>query len=295
MIHQHSNSRPSPSSYRINDCLQQAILEGLDRLDAQLLMLWALGKPLDQRAWLMAHDQDFLDTEAYDKWLAFKQRRLAGEPFAYIVEQQDFYGLRLKVNSDVLIPRPDTETLVDWALEIAQQQSAGFSSGNHRFLDLGTGSGAIVLAFKNQQILWDCWAIDASIEALEVARLNGQSLQLPVHWLQSHWFNQVPDTLKFSLIVANPPYIVPNDPHLAQLQHEPLQALVAADHGLSDLTCIIEQARSYLLPGGFLLLEHGFDQALAVQQRLLEHGFSQIKSRQDLGGHWRCTGACWQP
>jgi release factor glutamine methyltransferase len=274
----------------LSSCINQAVQNGLDRLDAQLLMLWALNKALHQRAWLMAHDQDSIDAASYEKWLQLVERRLADEPFAYIVGQQDFYGLQLEVSPSVLIPRPDTETLVDWALELAPQFTR---SSDQNLLDLGTGSGAIVLAFKSQQSKWNCWAVDASEQALEVALQNSQNLNLAVQFYKSNWLENIPKTQQFSLIVSNPPYIVPNDSHLSKLQYEPISALVAPLNGLADLMQIIDQSTKHLMNGAFLLLEHGYDQTDQVQALLINKGFSQVSSRQDLGGNWRCTGGCW--
>lgn len=278
------------ASLTLSNCINQAVQNGLDRLDAQLLMLWALNKALHQRAWLMAHDQDGIDAASYAKWLQLVERRLANEPFAYIVGQQDFYGLQLEVSPSVLIPRPDTETLVDWALELAPQFTR---SSDQNLLDLGTGSGAIVLAFKSQQSNWNCWAVDASEQALKVALQNSSNLNLAVQFIQSNWLENIPKQQKFSLIVSNPPYIVPNDSHLAQLQYEPISALVASHNGLADLMQIIDQSTAHLMSGAYLLLEHGFDQADQVQELLINKGFSRVSSRQDLGGNWRCTGGCW--
>lgn len=281
-----------PTSFHLANCIDQAIQQGLDRLDAQLLMLWAHEKPFNQRAWLLAHDQDMIQEETYAKWLQLVNRRLNQEPFAYIVGQQDFYGLQLQVNPAVLIPRPDTETLVDWALELAPLFSHNL---DQHLLDLGTGSGAIVLAFKSQQKNWSCTAVDASEAALQVAEKNSQNLNLPVEFILSDWCNNISKTRQFSLIVSNPPYIVPNDLHLAQLQFEPISALVAENQGLADIAQIVNQATLHLRNGAYLLLEHGYDQAEQVQQLLIQQGFNQVQSRQDLGGNWRCTGGCWNP
>lgn len=281
-----------PTSFHLANCIDQAIQQGLDRLDAQLLMLWAHEKPFNQRAWLLAHDQDMIQEETYAKWLQLVNRRLNQEPFAYIVGQQDFYGLQLQVNPAVLIPRPDTETLVDWALELAPLFSHNL---DQHLLDLGTGSGAIVLAFKSQQKNWSCTAVDASEAALQVAEKNSQNLNLPVEFILSDWCNNISKTRQFSLIVSNPPYIVPNDSHLAQLQFEPISALVAENQGLADIAQIVNQATLHLRNGAYLLLEHGYDQAEQVQQLLIQQGFNQVQSRQDLGGNWRCTGGCWNP
>ena len=281
-----------PTSFHLANCIDQAIQQGLDRLDAQLLMLWAHEKPFNQRAWLLAHDQDMIQEETYAKWLQLVNRRLNQEPFAYIVGQQDFYGLQLQVNPAVLIPRPDTETLVDWALELATVFSHTL---DQNLLDLGTGSGAIVLAFKSQQKNWSCTAVDASEAALQVAEQNSHHLNLPVEFILSDWCSNISKTRQFSLIVSNPPYIVPNDSHLAQLQFEPISALVAENQGLADIAQIVNQATLHLRNGAYLLLEHGYDQAEQVQQLLIQQGFNQVQSRQDLGGNWRCTGGCWNP
>ena len=281
-----------PTSFHLANCIDQAIQQGLDRLDAQLLMLWAHEKPFNQRAWLLAHDQDMIQEETYAKWLQLVNRRLNQEPFAYIVGQQDFYGLQLQVNPAVLIPRPDTETLVDWALELAPLFSHNL---DQHLLDLGTGSGAIVLAFKSQQKNWSCTAVDASEAALQVAEQNSHHLNLPVEFILSDWCSNISKTRQFSLIVSNPPYIVPNDSHLAQLQFEPISALVAENQGLADIAQIVNQATLHLRNGAYLLLEHGYDQAEQVQQLLIQQGFNQVQSRQDLGGNWRCTGGCWNP
>ncbi len=281
-----------PISFHLANCIDQAIQQGLDRLDAQLLMLWAHERPLNQRAWLLAHDQDMIQEETYAKWLQLVNRRLNQEPLAYIVGQQDFYGLQLQVNPAVLIPRPDTETLVEWALELAPLFSQTL---DQNLLDLGTGSGAIALAFKSQQKSWFCTAVDASEAALQVAVHNSHHLNLPVEFILSDWCNNISKTRQFSLIVSNPPYIVPNDSHLAHLQFEPISALVAENQGLADITQIVHQATLHLRNGAYLLFEHGYDQAEQVRQLLIQQGFSQVQSRQDLGGNWRCTGGCWNP
>ena len=262
--------------------LQRAQTLGLARIDAQLLHLHALGRAPHDRAWLLTHDSDILPTEVRQVLEKLLQRRLAGEPIAYITGHKEFFGLRLQVDTRVLDPRPDTETLVEWALELLPLDQP------LRVLDLGTGSGAVALALQHQRPNCSVTAVDASADALAVARANAQRLQMPVQCVLSHWMDEVPGP--FELIVSNPPYVADGDPHLAALTHEPLQALTSGTDGLDDIRKIIQQAPSRLSPGGWLLLEHGWDQASAVQALLGEAGFEQVQSRQDLSGTWRCTG-----
>ena len=254
---------------------------GLDRLNAQWLLLYALGKPRDERAWLIAHDRDLLSPEVSERFCALSQRRAGGEPLAYIVGRQEFFGLPLAVDARVLIPRADTETLVNWALEV-------LPTGPAKVLDLGTGSGAIALALKHARPSAHVSAIDASADAVAVARSNATALGLEVSIEISRWFEQVNGL--FDVIVSNPPYVREGDPHLTALGHEPLQALTAGEDGLSDLRQIIAAAPAYLHAGGWLLLEHGYDQADAVGQLLREHGFESVSSRDDLAGIQRCSG-----
>jgi release factor glutamine methyltransferase len=265
--------------------------QGLPRLDAQLLLLHALGQDLHNRAWLMAHDTEEVSEAALQAVTTAVQRRLQGEPMAYITGHKEFFGLDLLVDARVLDPRPDTETLVDWALEVLPPQSAYAP----RVLDLGTGSGAIALALKAMRPELTVHATDFSIDALEVAHANAQRLGLNVSFSQGAWFSALaPDTPRFHAIVSNPPYIAAQDEHLAALTHEPLQALASGTDGLEDLRHLIANAQSHLLPGGWLLLEHGYDQALAVRALLHDAGFELVQSRQDLGGIERCSGGLLQ-
>ena len=265
---------------------------GLERLDAQLLLLHALGKPASARSWLLAHDTDLLAQEAIEAFDAFKLRRAAGEPLAYIVGSKEFFGLALQVDKRVLVPRPDTETLVEWSIDILNMREL---PPEPRVLDLGTGSGAIALAIahtlKTAEREALVTAVDASIEALVVARENARRLGLHVEFMESHWLAQVSG--RFHLIASNPPYIASADPHLAALRHEPLQALAAGVDGLDDIGHIIEQAPAHLLLGGWLLLEHGYDQAERVRGLLVRQGFAQVQSRLDLAGIERCSGGQW--
>lgn len=265
--------------------LAQAHTLGLARIDAQLLLLHTVGRTGSDRAWLLAHDTDALAPAPHAQFLALCQRRAAGEPVAYLTGHKEFYGLPLQVDARVLDPRPDTETLVDWALEVMAPLPAP------RVADLGTGSGAIALALQSQRPTARVLAVDASSDALAVARANGERLGLPVQCVQSDWLAGVDGV--FDAIVSNPPYIPSGDPHLAALTHEPLQALASGGDGLADLRTIVAQAPAHLAPGGWLLLEHGYDQAEAVRALLTQRGFVQVQSHNDLAGIARCTGGQW--
>ena len=267
---------------------------GLERLDAQWLLLHALGKPISDRAWLLAHDTDELTNEVADRFRGLSLRRASGEPLAYIVGSKEFFGLNLQVDARVLVPRPDTETLVQWSLDVLLAPAMPAAPD---ILDLGTGSGAIALALahglrpagRDARVL----AVDASADALAVARENASRLGLKLAFLESGWLQHVKGS--FHLIASNPPYIASADPHLAALVHEPLQALAAGADGLDDIRQIIAQAGAHLHPGGWLLLEHGYDQSAQVRELLREGGFTHVQSRLDLAGIERCSGGQWAP
>lgn len=256
---------------------------GLQRLDAQMLVLHAAGRPTNDRAWLLAHDADALPPDAAAALQPMVTRRIRGEPMAYITGSKEFYGLQLAVDARVLDPRADTETLVDWTLDVLQ------TTPDARVVDLGTGSGAIALALKHAQPGWVVQAVDFSADALAVARSNAQRLQLDVEFTQGSWLQSTQGA--FDAIVSNPPYIVAGDPHLAALQHEPEQALVSGADGLDDIRLIVAEAYARLKAGGWLLLEHGYDQAPAVRKLLSEAGLEATQSRLDLAGIERCSGA----
>jgi release factor glutamine methyltransferase len=274
----------TPAPRTVGEALSQARAAGVDRLDAQLIFCTAMGV---SRSWVLAHDTDPIPSEHLPRLLNWLRRRAAGEPFAYLQGEKEFFGLMLRVTPDTLIPRPDTETLVNWALErLPTGQPC-------EVLDLGTGSGAVALAVASQRPLAQVTAVDFSAAALSVALDNARRLGLNhVRGLQGSWFEPVQGQ-HFDLVVSNPPYIAEGDPHLAALSHEPISALTAGADGLDDLRLIVNQARTHLRPQGWLLLEHGHDQAQPVQQLLHDAGYADVSARLDLGGQTRCAGGRW--
>lgn len=254
---------------------------GVARLDAQLLLAHHLGRP---RTWLLAHDDEPIASALLARLHADLARCADGVPLAYLIGQREFCGLALQVNADVLVPRPETEGLVEWALDLARHAPL------RRLVDLGTGSGAIALAFRHRAPAdFDVHAVDRSEAALAVARANGARLQLPVTWHAGDWWAPL-EGQTFGIAVSNPPYVKAGDPHLPALRHEPAQALVAGDDGLQALRAIVAGAPAHLAPGGWLLLEHGHDQAAAVAALLAAAGFAAIETRADLAGLPRLTG-----
>ena len=258
-------------------------LEASDaRLEAQLLLQTAAHK---NRAWLIAHEGEALTGSIAQAFEALLKRRLQGEPIAYILGMREFYGLNLMVNQDTLIPRPDTETLVDAALAKISNHAAA------SILDLGTGSGAIALALALHRPQANVIAADASLAALKMAEKNAQDLAIHnVAFVLSDWFSRIPQQ-QFDLIVSNPPYIENNDIHLSlgDLRFEPLSALASGLDGLDDIRHIIEHSLLYLKPQGWLMLEHGFNQATQVADLMAENGLIDIVTLQDLGGNNRVT------
>ncbi|MCU1716356.1 peptide chain release factor N(5)-glutamine methyltransferase [Pseudomonas sp. 5P_3.1_Bac2] len=251
------------------------------RLDVELLLADALGKP---RSYLHTWPERELEDAQLAQFTAAIERRRAGEPVAYILGQQGFWSLQLEVATHTLIPRPDTELLVEAALALLPATPA-------QVLDLGTGTGAIALALASERPAWQVTGVDRVSEAVQLAQRNGQRLQLAnARFVTSHWFSELSGQ-RYALIVSNPPYIAADDQHLGQgdVRFEPSSALVAGADGLDDIRLIIAQAPEFLSPGGWLLLEHGFDQAAAVRDLLRARGFVQVASQRDLGGHERIS------
>ena len=270
----------------IDAALAAARVRGVERLDASLLLSHVLGRP---RAWLLAHGDDALAPAHAAAFEALAARRAAGEPFAYLVGEREFHGLALAVGPGVLVPRPDTETLVDWALEILRGELRDTAAP--AVLDLGTGSGAIALALKNGCRRARVWAGERSADALAIARANAARLALDVRFAPGDWWDALDATAPtFDLVVSNPPYIAEDDPHLDGLAHEPRSALVADEDGLGDIRRIAAGARDRLRAGGWLLFEHGWEQAPAVAAILARAGFGDVCTRADLEGRPRCTG-----
>lgn len=265
---------------------------GLPRLDAQLLLGAVLGLG---RAGLLAHPEREIDAAALARLDRLAARARAGEPLAYLLGRREFWGLDFAVSPDVLVPRPDTETLVQAALDVLPPSG----EVGRPVLDLGTGSGAVAIALAHARPDIAVWASDLSAAALQVAQNNAARLLPadrpggPLRWLQSDWFAALPEGARFAAIVSNPPYIAAGDPHLPALRHEPALALVgrqpSAD-GLSDIRRIVAAAPRWLATGGWLLLEHGYDQAAAVRALLQAAGFAQVNSWRDLAGIERVSG-----
>ena len=249
-----------------------------------MLLEHVLARP---RAWLLAHDTDPLEDAAVQAFHALVQRRLAGEPMAYLVATREFMGHAFRVGPDVLIPRPDTEVLVETA--IACLQAGGPAP---RVLDMGTGSGAIAISLALAVPRAQVWALDNSPAALAVAQDNARRLQADVRFIESDWFAALPASARFDLIVSNPPYIAVDDPHLqtGDVRFEPRQALTDGSDGLSAIRILAGQASRVLSAAGQLWIEHGWQQAAAVRGLLVAAGFAQVQSRHDLSGIERITG-----
>lgn len=251
------------------------------KLDAEWLLAAALGKaPSYLRTW----PEREVPAGCEARFAADLARRRGGEPVAYILGRQGFWSLDLEVAPHTLIPRPDTELLVETALQLLPAAPA-------QVLDLGTGTGAIALALAHERPTWQVTGVDRVVEAVALATRNAQRLRLGnVAFRESHWFSALASQ-RYALIVSNPPYIPASDPHLLQgdVRFEPSSALVAGEDGLDDIRQIIVTSSSHLISAGWLLLEHGYDQGAAVRALLAEGGFANIESRRDFGGHERIS------
>jgi release factor glutamine methyltransferase len=271
-----------PGLTSVAQALQHARAQGVAMLDARLMLGRLLGRTPTQ---LIAHDDERLGREAAARWAGWLQRRADGEPLAYLLGEKEFHGLMLEVTPEVLVPRPETELLVDWAGELL----TGSGGGAAAVVDLGTGSGAIALAVKRAHPHAAVVATDVSGAALQVARRNARRHELDVEFVETSWWHRL-DGRRFGVALANPPYIREGDAALEALRHEPPAALTPGGDGLSALREIATGAGVHLEPGGWLLLEHGFDQADAVRALLVGAGLEAVETRQDLAGHPRATG-----
>lgn len=255
------------------------------RLDAELLLAHALGQ---SRSYLRTWPEREPDAAQCAAFAALLERRRAGEPVAYLLGRQGFWSLDLEVAPHTLIPRPDTELLVETALTLGP-------GGPARVLDLGTGTGAIALALACERPAWQVLGVDRVSEAVQLAERNRARLGLGnARFVESVWFSTLGGE-RFALIVGNPPYIAAADRHLSEgdVRFEPASALVAGEDGLDDIRRIVAEAPEHLEAGGWLLLEHGYDQAEAVRALFAARGFAAVESRRDLGGHQRITLGQW--
>lgn len=251
------------------------------RADADALLCHLLAC---RRSYLMTWPERELDAAQQATLQAWLDRRLAGEPIAHLIGEREFWSLPLKVSPATLIPRPDTEVLVEQAL-------ARLPAGPCALLDLGTGTGAIALALKSERPDADVWAVDRMPDAAALARANSAALGLPIEVRDGSWFEPLSDAPRFAMIVSNPPYIDGADPHLEEgdVRFEPRSALVADEQGLADIRLIVAGALAHLCPGGWLLLEHGWEQGALVRQLLLQQGYCQVETVRDYGDNERVT------
>ncbi len=281
--------------------------------DAPLLLAHILEKPV---TWIYAHPEEGVSARQAERFRQLLARRAAGEPLAYLTGEKEFWSLKLKVTPDTLVPRPETELLVEVGLELGDflrsphpnrlprgegatpPSPSGRAAGGEgiTILDLGTGSGAIALAIAHERPRWQVTATDLSTEALAVARENARKPGLKnLRFLQGRWYEPLPGEARFHLILSNPPYVAEGDPHLQGdgVRHEPLSALTAGPEGLDELRTIIRGAPAHLEPGGWLAVEHGAEQGQAVRTLFREAGFERVETRRDLAGRDRVTLGCY--
>ena len=285
-----SGEPPVDTAPTLDDLIQHS---QLPRAEARRLLASLTGQPL---TWFMAHGDDPADPDLAARFQALAERRRAGEPLAYLLGQQEFYGRPFAVSPAVLIPRADTETLVETALEQLLLQRQQRRAVPLSLLELGTGSGIIAITLALEAPDTEVHAVERSPEALAVARQNAKALGADhIHWHAGSWWQALASPRRFDLIVSNPPYIAANDHHLQQgdLRFEPPQALAAGPDGLDDLRILIGGAPAHLTPGGWLLLEHGYDQEAPVQALLRDAGFADVFTRRDLAGQPRVSGGRW--
>ncbi|MEZ5534382.1 MAG: peptide chain release factor N(5)-glutamine methyltransferase [Thiolinea sp.] len=273
---------------QIKDLLHQATqqlaaISDSARLDAELLLCHCLNK---SRSYLFTWPEAEPDQQQQDCFQDVLQQRLSGQPVAYLLGYRDFWNLTLKVTPDTLIPRPETELLVETALELLTRKSSP------RILELGTGSGAIAIALARDLPSANITACDISAAALQVAQENARSYQLEnISFLHSDWFSHIPARPAFDLILSNPPYIAADDPHLTQgdIRFEPPDALASGADGLDDIRLLISQSPAFLQAGGVLMFEHGYDQGQETVKLMQAAGFNDAHCRKDLAGHDRIT------
>lgn len=267
----------------------------LPRLEARILLAHVLNQDM---AWLLAHDDEALSAEQYNAYMCLVRRRALGEPIAYLVGHKEFWGMCLRVSPAVLIPRPETEALVERALTFLATTKK-CAAKKQTVLDLGTGTGAVALALALERKDIRIDAVDFSTEALALMRENVKTILgeeqrqiMPIH---SRWFYNLPCVRAYDLIVSNPPYIAESDPHLSvgDVRFEPQSALRSGVDGLDDIREIIATAPMFLKAGGALLFEHGYDQAHTVKALLVEQGFRDVATTRDLAGVERVTGGIW--
>lgn len=277
---------PSSTAHQatISQLLREAQRLGIDRLDGQVLLGDLLERP---RAWLLAHDDDAVGAAVAAQFRRRCETRLEGQPVAYLLGWREFRGLRFEVGPAVLVPRPETEELVDWALQLLDAEPAAAAS---EVVDLGTGSGAIAISLALARPALQVHATDISPDALALAARNARRLGAEVRWHTGTWWHALAGSSGWRLAVSNPPYIAGNDPHLESLKSEPLAALTPGPSGLEALRELISGAPSRLAPGGWMLVEHGHDQGAAVRALFEAVGLEGVGTRRDMAGRERCTG-----